>query len=334
MPLLDEIIRTFLQASPYLLLGLFFSAIIQTLVPKEKISSWIGQNNARSVLIAAAAGVPLPLCSCGVIPMAMSLRKSGASRGATLAFLISTPETGLDSIMLSMALLNPFIAIFRPLAALLTALTAGIVENIFDRSKDQAIAQAKVKDCCTPEETKKSWGRRIFDGFHFSFVNLLGDIAPWLILGLILSGIISYMVPSSLISKFLGPGLGSMLLMLVIGIPMYICASASTPIAASLLLKGASPGAVLVFLLAGPATNMTTILMVYKFLGKRALAIYLGSIAICSLGFGALLNSIYAQSNIDIRQTIGQAAHCVDTTWQVASAVILVVLMMYALAKK
>jgi uncharacterized membrane protein YraQ (UPF0718 family) len=265
--------------------------------------------------------------------MAISLRKSGASRGATLAFLISTPETGLDSIMLSFALLNPFIAIFRPIAALLTALTAGIVENAFDRTKDQPVKEAP-KDCCSHEEHSSSWGKRIQNSFHSSFVELLGDIAPWLLLGLVLSGVISYLIPSSVIEKFLGPGLGSMLLMLAVGIPLYICASASTPIAASLLLQGAAPGAVLVFLLAGPATNMTTILMVYKFLGRRALIIYLGSIALCSLGFGMLLNEFYVHSNVDIRQTIGQAAHCVDTTWQTVSAIVLVILIIYSLGKK
>jgi uncharacterized membrane protein YraQ (UPF0718 family) len=142
------------------------------------------------------------------------------------------------------------------------------------------------------------------------------------------------MIPSSIIEKFLGGGLGSMLLMLAVGIPLYICASASTPIAASLLLKGASPGAVLVFLLAGPATNMTTILMVYRFLGLRALVIYLSSIAVCALGFGFLLDAFYAQSKVDIRQTLGQAAHCIDSTWQVASAIVLIVLMGYSLIKR
>ncbi len=336
MLFLDEIIHTFLQVSPYLLLGFFFSGIVQSFIPKEKITAWIGKNNFRSVFVAAAAGVPMPLCSCGVIPMAMSLRKSGASRGATTSFLIATPETGLDSIMLSFSLLDPLMAIFRPVAAFVTAIIAGIVENFFDRASVQNKIEEPKEGCCSIKEHHqiKSWPNRLLEGFHYSFVTLLGDMAGWLFFGLILSGVISYAVPSSIIEKFLGGGLSSMLLMLVIGIPLYICASASTPIAASLLLKGASPGAALVFLLVGPATNVTTMVMVYRFLGARALVIYVSSIAVCALGFGILLNSLYANWLINIRQSVGQAGHCVDSSWQVASAVILVLLMGYSLTKK
>jgi len=333
--MLDQIIQTFQEASPYLLLGLLFSAIIQTLVSPEKITRWIGQNNFRSVLVSAAAGVPMPLCSCGVIPMAMSLRKSGASRGATLAFLISTPETGLDSIMLSFALLNPVIAIFRPFAAFVTAMIAGVMENGFDHSKEQSFQQEPKKDCCGHKEVQEGWLSRIRNGFNNSFVTLLGEMAPWLIFGLVISGVISFAIPSTVIQKFLGGGgIGSMLIMLAIGIPLYICASASTPIAASLLLKGASPGVVLVFLLAGPATNVTTILMVYRFLGKRALIIYLSSISVCALGFGLLLNAFYYQTGIDLQATIGYTAHCVDHTWQIAAAIVLAVLIGYALIRR
>ncbi len=336
MSILDEIIHTFLEASPYLLLGLFFSAIVQSFVSKKKITKWIGQNNFSSVFVSAAAGIPIPLCSCGVIPMAISLRQNGASRGATLSFLIATPETGLDSIMLSFALLNPFIAIFRPIAAFITAIIAGAMENIFDRSNNEEKKAEAHRDCCSAlkEQPQEFLIDRLRHGFYNSFVTLLGDIAPWLIFGLVLSGIISYMVPSTMIEKFLGGGLSSMLLMLGVGLPLYICASASTPIAAALLLKGAAPGAVLVFLLAGPATNVTTMLTVYRFLGVRALIIYLVSISACALWFGFLLNSFYASSGINIRQTIGEASHYMDITWQIASAIVLVVLMSYALFKK
>jgi len=334
MPLLDEIIHTFLQASPYILLGLFFSGIVQSFVTKEKITAWIGQNNFRSVFISAAAGIPMPLCSCGVIPMAISLRKSGASLGATVSFLIATPETGLDSIMLSLALLDPLMAIFRPVAAFMTAIAAGLMENILGVSTQQTSCR-ETQACCSEKSIQQlAWPKRLLQGFYYSFVTLLADISPWLIFGLILSGIISYAVPSSAIEKFLGGGMGSMFLMLLIGIPLYICASASTPIAASLLLKGASPGAVLVFLLVGPATNVTTMVMVYRFLGRRALMIYLVSIVVCALGFGVLLDHLYLSWAIDMRHTIGQAAHCVDTSWQTISAVVLVLLMAVALIKK
>lgn len=339
MPIFNEILNTFLEAAPYILLGLFFSGIIQSLVPKEKISAWIGKNNFSSVLIAAIAGIPLPLCSCGVIPMAMSLRKSGASRGATTSFLIATPETGLDSIFLSFALLDPLMAIFRPIAAFTTAIIAGTMETFLDKSKDLQTAKPQAdccqiqSSCCSKEEgqsQKKGFAKRIQEGFHHSFVTVLGDIMGWLLLGLFFSGLISHFVPGTVIEKFLGNNFGSMILMIFIGVPLYVCASASTPVGASLLLKGASPGVVLVFLLAGPATNITTMLMVNRFLGTRALVIYLSTIAGCSIALAYLLNYLYALWNINVRAVVGQAAHCIDHTWQTVSAVILLLLMLHA----
>lgn len=333
--MLDAIISVFLEASPYLLIGLILSVFVQSFLSKEKISSWIGRSDLRSVVIASSAGVPLPLCSCGVIPMAIALRQQGASRGATLSFLISTPETGLDSIMLSFALLNPFIAVFRPAAAFITGIVAGLAENAFDRSKDPAVSPIVQKDpCCRAPIETVSFYSRIKNGFRSTFVELLADITPWLIGGMVLSGMIAYAVPASLIERFLGDGIAPMLLMLIIGLPLYICASASTPIAASLLLKGASPGAVLVFLLAGPATNVTTMLMVYRFLGVRALLIYLSCISVCAVSFGLMLNAFYAQSGLDVRNTIGVMAHGVDAPWQAFSALLLSVFMAYALFNK
>lgn len=332
--MLDAIISTFLEASPYLLIGLFLSVIVQSFLTKTQISSWIGRNDARSVLIASSAGVPLPLCSCGVIPMAIALRQQGASRGATLSFLISTPETGLDSIMLSFALLNPFIAVFRPIAAFITGVIAGLAENACDRSQDVHQLPVGQDVCCQGKGKAANFGMRVKQGFNSTFVTLLADITPWLIAGIIISGIISYALPASLIERFLGEGVLPMFLMLAVGLPLYICASASTPIAASLLLKGASPGAVLVLLLAGPATNVTTMLMVYRFLGVRALVIYLSSICVCALGFGLMLNAWYAQSGVDIRQTIGTAAHAIDGTWQAFSALLLSMAMAYALINR
>jgi len=312
--LVKEVWHTFNEAAPYILFGTLMAGVIQTFVDKDRIARYLGKPGAKSVVLAALFGVPLPLCSCGVLPTAMSLRKNGASKGATLSFLISTPETGIDSIMLSFALLDPILAIFRPIAAIITAITAGILENIFGR-KEAAPEQPKEEEC--PHCRKKTaagishahYGRRFIDGIGYAFVNLLGDIAPWLALGIIIGGVISYFVPASLIENYLGYNLLSMLIMLIIGIPLYICASASTPIAAALIAKGMAPGAALVFLLAGPATNTAGILTIGKFLGKRSVVIYLAAIAACSIALGLLLNYFYAAMHINARAIVGSGGH-------------------------
>ncbi len=328
MPLLfQEISDTFVLASPYILFGIFLSGIMQALIRPEQITRHLGQRNFKSVWLSALAGIPIPLCSCGVIPAAISLRKNGASRGATLSFLISTPETDIDAIMLSFAFLDPLMAIFRPIAATITAIMAGLMENFWGQAEDKSVISN------TPVVKEPLWAR-LSKGLQYALTDLLADIAPWLILGLMLAGIISYYVPASLIEQYTGQGFGSMLLMLMVGIPLYICASASTPIVASLLLKGMSPGAAFVFLLVGPATNITTIVMVWKFLGKRSAVIYLSSLIVCSLAFGLLLDYLYQLWGIDIRTTLAQASHAMGETNHIWAAIALALLMAHALYKK
>jgi hypothetical protein len=281
-----EIWQTYSEAALYILFGLLVAGIIQAFINKETIAKHLGQKRAKSVILAALFGIPLPLCSCGVIPTAVSLRKNGASKGAVLSFLISTPETGVDSIAISYALLDPIMTVFRPVAAFITAVIAGILENIFGKEDKGAIPQ-KTNIClscgCAGDEHHKEHGiiSRLKYGMRYAFSELLGDIAIWLAFGIIVAGAISYFVPASLVEGYLGNNWQAMLIMLLIGIPLYICATASTPIAAALIAKGMSPGVALVFLLAGPATNIARIFAVGKFLGKRSLIIYLLSISIC-----------------------------------------------------
>lgn len=328
---------TFTMAAFYILLGLFISGLIRMFIDQERIARHLGMRNFKSVLWAALFGVPLPLCSCGVIPTAISLRKSGASKGATLAFLISTPETGVDSIALTYALLNPVMAVYRPLAAFMTAMVAGILQNIFGEKEDQPVIVEKKKCvlCVEKEEQrernhKHSFKEKVMMGLRYSYIDLLGDISLWLIVGISLAGIISYFVPHHAIEHYLGQGLGSMAVMLLIGIPLYICASASTPIAAALIAKGMSPGVALVFLLAGPATNTTGIVAVARFLGKRAVVIYLTAIAVCAVSFGLLLNYFYAVTGIDVKTTLGKAGEVLPGSVKTIAAVMLIMLMMYS----
>ncbi|HDZ77215.1 MAG TPA: permease, partial [Candidatus Omnitrophica bacterium] len=249
--LMQEIWHTLNEASPYILFGIFTAGIIQIFVDKDKIVKYLGKPGFKSVLLATLCGIPLPLCSCGVLPTAISLRKNGASKGATLSFLISTPETSVDSIAISYGLLDPLMTIFRPLAAFITALLAGVSENMFG-GKDEDLKSRQEKSCVFCEEGddhRHSHGHRFIYGMRYAFVELLGDISKWLALGLIIAGVISYFIPKELVEAYLGEGWQAMVMMLVVGIPLYICATASTPIAAALIAKGMSPGVALVFLL-------------------------------------------------------------------------------------
>jgi len=340
--LIREIWHTFNEAAPYILFGTFMAGVIQTFVDKDRIVKHLGKPGFKSVFMAALFGVPLPLCSCGVLPTAMSLRKNGASKGATLAFMISTPETGIDSIMLSFALLDPIMAVFRPVAAFITAVVAGVMENIFGH-KEKAPEPPKEEKCPHCSETvgraapgqHQHYGKRFIGGMEYAFVDLLGDISLWLALGIGIGGIISFFIPATFIENYLGRGLSAMFIMLLIGIPLYICASASTPIASALIAKGMAPGAALVFLLAGPATNTAGILAVGKFLGKRSVVIYLAAISVCAIAFGLLLNFIYSVYGINAKALMGSGGHS-ELTHHLGliAAPVLVILMINAVARR
>jgi len=257
-----------------------------------------------------------------VLPAAVSLRKQGASNGATTAFLISTPESGVDSISITYALLDPIMTVARPLAAFVTAAVAGITENFFGESNStRKIApdlSCPVDGCCdgqncSPEEHRHhhSFREKFSAGMRFAIGDLWEDLAVWFLIGLILAGLITVLIPPDMFSKYLGAGLPAMLIMLAVGIPLYICATASTPIAAALILKGVSPGAALVFLLAGPATNMASLTVLTGVLGKRATAIYLASIAICAVVFGLIVDQVYVSFGISAQAMVGRASEFV-----------------------
>lgn len=330
--LIKEIWQIMNEAGIYILFGLFIAGLIQMFIDKDRIVKYLGKGNFRSVFLASLFGIPLPLCSCGVIPAAISLRKNGASKGAVLSFLISTPESGIDSIAISYALLDPIMTIFRPIAAFVTAMVAGIIENIFGK-KDDALFSQTINSCaCGDKENECHHNHNFIEklkyGMKYAFGELLGDISKWLIWGIIIAGVISYFIPQGLIENYLGGDLQAMFIMLIIGIPLYICASASTPIAAALIIKGMSPGVALVFLLAGPATNTAGLLTVGKILGKRSVIIYLVSISVCAILLGLLLDQIYLNSGIDIKTVIGHAGEVFPSYLKTGSIIILAVLIL------
>ena len=296
----------------FILFGLFMSGIIKIFMPEGFVEKHLGTNNITSVLKASLIGTPLPLCSCGVVPVSIGLRKQGASKGATAAFMISTPETGVDSISITYALLDPIMTIIRPLAAFLTAFTAGIMVNLLpDESTGDGPVNNPACSCASEKkisskccDQKPTLYNRSVSSFSFAFNELLADIGVFLITGFIIAGTITYFVPDGFIENNLGAGLKPMLIMLLIGIPVYVCATSSTPIVAALAMKGLSPGAAIVFLLAGPATNAATITVIANLLGKKVAAVYVITIAVISLIIGYAVNSLYSFLSIDISSWI------------------------------
>jgi uncharacterized membrane protein YraQ (UPF0718 family) len=279
------------------------------------------------------------------LPAAVSLRKQGASNGAITAFLISTPESGVDSISITYALLDPVLTVARPFVAFVTAAVAGISENLFGRKKENdritPDLSCPVDGCCSgddcdPEVHNRhhTFWEKIQAGIGYAFGELWEDIAKWFLFGLLLAGLISVLIPDDIFNRYLGPGLPAMLLMLIVGIPLYICATASTPIAAALILKGVSPGAALVFLLAGPATNMASLTVLVGTLGKRATAIYLSSIAVCSVLFGLIVDQIYAHWDISAQAMVGQASEVIPMWAQWTGALLVLFLSIKPLYSK
>ena len=245
------------------------------------------------VFKASLFGVPLPLCSCGVIPVSMSLHKHGASKAATISFLLSTPQTGVDSILVTYSLMGPIFAIFRPVAAFATGLLGGSVVNVVERNDATADVVEKCDDACCANHGKKNWFSR---AMRHGFITLPSDIGRAMLMGIFIAALIAALVPDDFFAETLavaGGGIIAMLVMMVLGIPVYVCATASVPIAISLIDKGLNPGAALVFLMTGPATNAATLLTLSSQLGKRTAVIFLLTVMVCSLASGLILDAIF-----------------------------------------
>ena len=327
------------QASLYILFGLLVGGLLKVFLSPSYVASHLGSGRFSSVFKAALLGIPIPLCSCGVLPAAASLKKQGANNGATTAFLISTPESGVDSISITWALLDPIMTIARPVAAFLSAFVAGISVNILTppTSKDKANADlaCPIDDCCDgvdcpPATHAKHHGslEKLIVGIKYAATDLWGELVGWFFVGIMLAGLITALVPEDMFSRYLGGGLSSMLLMLVLGIPLYICATASTPIAAAFILKGVSPGAALVFLLVGPATNVTSLSVLFGLLGKRSTALYLISISVVAVIAGLFVDLVYASLGISAIAIVGQVADVIPKWLMMATTLLLLVLSM------
>ncbi|MCX5871580.1 MAG: SO_0444 family Cu/Zn efflux transporter [Deltaproteobacteria bacterium] len=337
-----------LDSSIYILFGILISGLLKMVLNPATVVKHLGSGRFSSVIKAAFLGVPLPLCSCGVLPAAVSLKKQGANKGATTAFLISTPESGVDSIAISYALLDPIMTVIRPVAAFVTAIIAGFIENIIDWPQPCAHIATDVScDVSCPVEDKPLTGAtcapdvhvsphglwtKIITGLRYALVDVWGDIAIWFFGGLVIAGLIMVLVPDELMLRWLNGGFSSMLIMLAVGIPLYICATASTPVAAALILKGVSPGAALVFLLVGPATNITSLAVLVGILGKKGTFRYLFTLSGCAILFGLAVDQIYKMAGISPQAVIGEAAELVPYGARLAGALLLLLLSIRPLA--
>lgn len=294
---LIELWNYLVLSAPYFTLGLIGSALIHYFLNKDTIKKYLGGASFGSVFKAAAIGVPLPLCSCSVVPAAVTLKKNGASTSSTSSFLISTPESGVDSIAMTYALIGLPMAILRPLAAFATAFFAGVLQIFFNTDDFVAEVEEEKKSCCS--KNKNTTEKSFKNSFRYAFVDLMDDMVGWLTFGLVLGALLNMVVPDNFFSS-LGSGT-SMLAILGIGIPFYICASASTPIAASLLMKGLSPGSALLFLLVGPATNLSNIMIIQKYIGRKAVIINLISIIVVSIIFALTVDSLMPAMDIKMK---------------------------------
>ncbi len=309
---MNEVIELINEMSPYLLLGFLIAGVMHVFVPNRFYSNYLSGRSFRSVISAALFGVPLPLCSCGVIPTAMSLRREGAGKGAVVSFLIATPQTGVDSIFATYSLMGLPFALVRPIAAFVTALMGGVFVNAFE--KEEPVIQSVQKQECREEKKMTIW-QKLVEVLNFGFVEMMEDIGKWLVVGLLIAGLITVFVPNEFFAIFKDNTFMSMLLVLCISIPMYLCATGSIPIAVALMLKGLTPGAALVLLMAGPACNFASILVINKVLGRRTLICYLIAIIVGAVAFGFgidyLLPREWFTDNL-----VGSDACChEDTAW-------------------
>ncbi len=325
MELIQNFVNLFVESAPWLLLGFVVAGLIKGLVPSDFLSRHLGGRSAWTTVKAAFIGAPLPLCSCGVVPAALGLRKSGASKNATVSFLVATPETGVDSVSVTYALLGPVMAIVRPIAAISSGIVSGLLVGRSEIVQSLSESDNEVSCCATKSQpdARSDNTNTLIDGLRFVFVDMIRDIAGWLLLGILFAAVIQTWVPPSVLAEW-GSGWLAFVVMVLIGVPMYICATASTPIAAGLLIAGVSPGAVLVFMMAGPATNIGTLAIVGRELGKRSLVAYLSGVIITSFVFGFALNILANEFGVNFLSNVTASHEMGHAWWAYGSALVLV----------
>lgn len=326
---MTEIINLMNEMSPYLLLGFLLAGLMRAFVPTHLYHRYLGRPNFRSVVNAMLLSLPIPLCSCGVIPTAMSLYRQGASKGASVSFLIATPQTGVDSIIATYSLMGLPFALMRPLVAIVTSLLGGQLVNWFDTPAAPATPVAAPNE---EPDRRLGFGARIRQALNYAFVEMMQDIGRWLVLGLVIAGLITAWVPDSVFSVLADNTLLSILVVLACAVPMYLCATGSIPIAVALMLKGLSPGTALVLLMAGPAVNVASMLVVRKVMGLRTLLLYLLSIVGGAVGFALAIDYLLPRHWFTSHLEAMQSCCHEHTPWfNVACSILLLILLLHAL---
>lgn len=337
MDKITEIINTLInllgEMSPYILLGFIIAGFLHAFIPTSAFSKHLSGNGWKTIIKSALIGVPLPLCSCGVLPTAISLKRSGASNAATTSFLVATPQTGIDSITATWSLLGPAFAVIRPISAFFTACVSGVavgkstkVDNKESNTSEKMISAQK---------EHKSVYHKVSTAFKYGFVDLIDSIGSWLLIGLIIAALITVFIPTDFFVILREYPLLAMIAVVVIAIPMYICATGSIPIALSLMLKGLSPGTALVLLMAGPAANFASFTLISRELGKKSAIIYVTSIVVCSILFGIIVDFL-----LPIKWFIpsfSSEMHCHTTNlnmFEIISSIILSVLLVSSFIRK
>ncbi|MDP8233178.1 MAG: permease [Candidatus Saelkia tenebricola] len=322
---INESISLWREVSPYLLVGMFIASLLHVFIGKEFIFNHLGRGGILSIIKATILGIPLPVCSCGVIPLANSLKKDGAHKSSVLSFLVSTPTTGIDSILATYSLMGPLFAIFRPLGAFISGILVGVTDYLFDSHPPE-------EKIILPHEHKKTkFHFKLKEQIKYAFFEIPQDIGKWLLIGTVLGGFISVVVPESLFTKYFTFPL-DFIIVILFAVPLYVCATGSIPIAVALMAKGFTPGAALVFLIAGPATNAITLSFVRTKLGKRSFYIYLFSIITSAIILGVIFNIVWVfatHSNI-----MSASKEMLPANVKSVSALILFVLIINALLRK
>jgi len=314
------------EMAPYLLLGFLIAGVLHVFVPRNFYANYLSSNNKLSVLWAALLGIPLPLCSCGVIPTAIGLKNEKASKGAIASFLIATPQTGIDSILATFSLMGLGFAIIRPTAALITGICGGLLVN-------RLVHESDINDYAT-SSCQVETGNRLWRVLKYAFYDMLRDIGLRLLIGLVVAALIQVAVPDEFFLSFGNQPLLQMLVILVIAVPMYICSTGSIPVAAALMMKGLSPGAALVMLMAGPAVNLASILVIHKTLGRRFTSIYLMTIVGFAVLFGVLLNATGIDFNVATQEACCMSKSALPNPFKIVCATVLTLLIIFALIMK
>ncbi|WP_018948880.1 SO_0444 family Cu/Zn efflux transporter [Thioalkalivibrio sp. ALMg11] len=335
LDILKQTLGVALTAAPWLLLGLLAAGAVKALIPEAALQRWLGGSGLAATARAAVVGAPLPLCSCGAIPTALALHRGGAGRGPTTAFLIGTPGVGVDSLAISYALLGPLMAVARALGAIVTAITTGLLvgrtrartdaNDTIEDETDSCDRCCGTGDSCAAPPAPDHLAARLAAGQRYAFRDVLDDIRLWLVIGLLVAGALLALVPPATLAAW-GSGLPAMLVMTVIGIPMYLCATAATPIAVGLIATGVSPGTVLVFLLAAPITSLATLGVFRRELGTPALSLYLAGIGVTTIALGLALDAGLARTGVDVTTQMGAAGELLPAWLEWTTLIVLVVL--------